>query len=700
MLPAVRSELVQLDVVVNGRDGKPMADLAAGDFQVLEDGKVQALSHFAVSRRSAVGRTAESVATTNEMAPAEPSLPGAPTTEARLFVLAVDDLHTAPGSMASARRAMHRFVDEQASPEDYVALVTTSGRLGVHQDFTRDRDALHRAIERVSSQYQPVQPGGAPYLSEHQAELIDRNDVEALRLAVREVLQTEDYLGEVGAREKAFAQARRMVFEIMARSGRTLGTVEAVVRGLAPLPGRKTIILLSDGFLIGLGAAENRAFDVRRIVDAATRSGVVLYALDTRGVVADVPGGEASFQGPGVLTAPGVRESLQARGREAQRQSLNALAEDTGGFLVRESNDVSGGFGRILGDSEIYYHLAYVPSNAARDGRFRRIVVRVPRRPGVRVRTRSGYFASDDRKAAQTQETGDPRTQRERELGSALASPFPLGGVPMQMSADFIDLPPAGAQAVIRALVDVSGVPFTPTRDRFEADLEIVGAVYDEAGQSVGDVSGERAELSLTETNYRRVMAEGLSIQKTVALRPGRYQVRMAVREGTLSLLGSASQWLEVPDTSDRAITLSSVFLLADGGAGSSDLTDVQVEKRFRSGQGLHYVVHVYGQSPAGAVLQAQVWQGNRLVGVTPKHDLASLRAGASPAPASDVPGDVPADAPAQDRSGIAPTTVAAKWSERIALQGFAPGAYELRLLVNGRSGVLVAQRRVLFRVE
>ncbi|HEX9190022.1 MAG TPA: VWA domain-containing protein, partial [Vicinamibacteria bacterium] len=580
-----------------------------------------------------------------------------------LVVLAVDDLHTAPGNMAAARAAMTRFVDEQAGADDLVALVTTSGTTGAFQDFTRDRAALRRAIARVESRYEPVEPGGAPYLSEHQAELIDRGDVEALRLAVQEVLQTEDYLGEIGAREKAYAQARRMVFEIMARSGRALGTLRGVVEGLAPLPGRKVVVLLSDGFLVGLGAAESRAFDVRRIADAATRSGVVLYALDTRGLVADVPGGGASFQGPAVLTAPGARQSLQARGHEAQRQSLNALAEDTGGFLVRDANDLSRGLGRVLRDNEAYYLLAYEPANAARDGRFRRIQVRLRGRPGLRVRTRSGYFAPDDRRAEAEE---SPEARREREIGQALSSLFPLEGVPMRMSADFIDLPPAGPQAVVRARLDVSGVPFSPSGDRFSADLEIAGAVYDEAGRAVGEVKGERARLDLTEDSYRRAMADGLSVQRTVPLAPGRYQVRMAAREGTRSLLGSASAWVEIPDTAAGGLVLSSVFLLADAGAGSTDLVDVQVERRYRRGQGLHYAVHVYGGAGEAATLQGQVWRGTTLLGVTPKHELAA----------------------GEGR----------KWSERIATDAFAPGAYELRVVAT--AGGEKAERRVAFVVE
>jgi len=666
-LPAVRTELVQIDVVVTGKDGQCVDGIAQGEFEVLEDGKPQTLSHFAVEARP--GLRAEAAASpVPEAAPVPAPAQALPTPRGRFFVLAVDDLHTAPGNMVEARRAMTRFVDEQVSDDDLVALATTSGTAGVFQDFTRDKTALRQAIARVQSRYEPVAPGGAPYLSEYQAELIDRSDVEALRLAVEEILQTEDYLGEVGAREKAYAQARRMVFEIMARTGRALTMIQGLVQGLAPLPGRKVVVLASDGFPVGLGAAENRAFDVRRITDAATRSGVVLYSLDTRGLTADVPGGSASFQGPAVLTAPGARQSLQARGNEAQRQALNALAEDTGGFAVRNTNDLAQGFGRILRDNEVYYLLAYEPTNAARDGKFRKIEVRLRARPGLRVRTRSGYFAPDDRKVAAKAESAE--ALREREIGQALGSLFPLEGVPMRMSADFIDLPPAGSQAVIRTQLDVSGVPFVPAGDRYAADLEIAGAVYDETGHLVGEVTGERAQLSLTEETYRRAATEGLTVQKTVALPPGRYQVRMAAREGTRSLLGSASAWVDIPDVAAGELTLSSVFLLADAGPGGTDLADVQVDRRFRRGQGLHYAVHAYGlPSPGGATLQAQVWQGSRLVGVAPKHDLA-----------------------------LAPGEAAAKWSERIALDSFAPGAYLLRVVVT--SAGAKAQRQVSFRVE
>jgi hypothetical protein len=219
----------------------------------------------------------------------------------------------------------------------------------------------------------------------------------------------------------------------------------------------------------------------------------------------------------------------------------------------------------------------------------------------------------------------------------------------------------------------------------------VAGAVYDEAGALVGSVAGERAELNLTTESYMRTVAEGLTLQRSVPLAPGSYQVRLAAREGTRSLLGSASQWIEIPDLDRQPLTLSSVFLLADmplqaggappaagaaeGGAASSgdrSVADVQIEKTFGPGQGLHYVVHVYapaGDSPPSVTLQAQVWQGKRLIGVTPRHDLP--------------------DSP-QGR----------KWSERIGLDGFRPGDYELRVLATDPATGRTAERRVAFRIE
>jgi len=690
-LPVVRTELVQLDVTVTDKDGRNVSGLTARDFVLLEDGRPQALSHFATGGRPAVETSGPADVAAAPAAsaptPAAPPPPPPATSRGRHLVLLMDDLHTAPANLPQAQEAMRRFVREQIASDDRVAVVTTSGSGGVFQDFTTDPEALVRAISRLRSHYEPVEALGRPYLTEHQAELIDRGDVEALRVATEELLQIDDYMGQDFAKTQAYNQARRMVVEMTQRSGRALAVIESVVRGLAPITGRKVVVLASDGFLIGLGALETSAYDVRKITDAAARAGVVLYALDTRGLVAEPPGGDASFRGPGVLRAPGARVSLQARSVEAMRQGMNALAVDTGGFLVKNSNDIGQGLGRILRDNDVYYLLAYEPTNTARDGRFRKVQVRLRGRPEPRVRTRSGYFAPDERKAASGPDPdSDPEARREREIAQALGSLFPLQDVPLRLAADFIALAPQGSQAVLKIHVELRNVPFERKDDRYRADLEIAGAVYDESGTLVGDVAGERAALSLTAESYVRTVAEGLTLQKSVPLPPGLYQVRLAAREVSRSLLGSVSQWVEIPDLDTRPLTLSSVFLLADmpvkaapaaettedvPGAPERAVADVQIDKTFGPGQGLHYAVHVYtpkAAAPGPVTLQAQVWQGKTLIGVTPKHELA--------------------DGPEGRR-----------FSERIALEAFPPGDYELRVVATGPASGQQAERRVSFRV-
>jgi VWFA-related protein len=696
-LPVVRTELVQLDVTVSDKDGRNVSGLTARDFVLLEDGKPQALTHFATGGRPSVEpekAAAPAAAATAPAPAAAPLPPPAPAaSRGRHIVLLVDDVHTAPVNLPQAQQAMQRFVRQQIAADDRVAVVTTSGSGGVFQDFTDDVEALSRAIGRLRSRYDPVEQLGRPYLSEHQAELIDRGDVEALRVATQELLQIDDYMGEEFAKTQAYNQARRVVVEVRQRAQRALTVIESVVRGLAPLTGRKVVVLASDGFLIGLGALETSAYDIRAIADAATRAGVVLYSLDTRGLVAEPPGGAASFQGPGVLTAPGGRASLQARSIEAMRQGINALAEDTGGFLVKNTNDIGQGLGRILRDNDSYYLVAYEPTNTSRDGQFRKIQVRLRGRPELRVRTRTGYFAPDERKAATA--AVDRESNRERQIAQALGSLFPLQDLPLSAAADFISLPPSGSQAVVKIHVDLRNVPFERSEDRYRANLEVAGAVYDESGKLVGDVAGERAALQLTPETYVRTVADGLTLQRTVPLPPGLYQVRLAAREASRSLLGSTSLWVEIPDVEARPITLSSVFLLADmlveapppevatkeepGGAAAPSgppqqqrvVADVQIDKTFGPGQGLHYAVHVYcspDNSAASVTLQAQLWQGKKLVGVTPKHELPN------------------------DPQGR-------KWSERIGIEGFPPGEYELRVVASDSVTGRKTERRVSFRI-
>jgi VWFA-related protein len=684
-LPPVGVDLVQVDVVVTDKQGRPVSGLSALDFEVKEDGKALPLAYFGMENRSDPSAEPPVPAPPPKGLPPDLVPPPAPPaylrTRGRPIVIVVDDLHLAPENVVTARAALRKFVDEQLSSDDEVALVTTSGRVAAAQEMTRDRAALRGAIERLSLiQERRVESNEVPHLTEYQAELIERGDPEALRLAVQEVLQENTDMDESLARLRVAHRAHSMLVEIMNYSGQTLRTLEQVVRALAPLPGRKMTVLLSDGFLVGLGASDTRHFDLRRIVDAATRSGVVIYSLDTRGLVSEVPGGNASFGGPPVQSAPGARESLQNRSVEALRDSMVALSEDTGGFLAKSSNDLSAGLGRILRDSQLYYLLAYEPTNAKRDGKFRRIEVKLRNRPELRVRTRSGYYAPDEKKAEKgPSETAEAR--REREIAQALHSILPLRGIPVQMVADYVDLPPEGPRGVVKAHIDVSHVGFERKIDHHAAELDVAGAVFDETGSAVAQIPGETSRLKLPLENFQAFRQEGLFYEKAVTLPPGSYLVKLVVRDAGSGLLGNAAQWLEVPDRNARPLSLSAAFLKADAGPPKegvpTELLDVQVDKRFRRDQGLHYLVYVYRSegvagTPADVVVQAQVWAGDKLMGVGPTQKVA-FGGKDDPPPRA---------------------------AERIALEPLGPGTYELRLVATDKASGEKAVRRTSFVVE
>ena len=347
-------------------------------------------------------------------------------------MLAIDDVHMEFSSLVRFRKALERFLEEDLRPEDQVALVTTSGASALSQEFTADRAVLRQTLSRLSAQGRRAEWTGVPHITEYQAELIEGGDPLALDAAVQEILQAGTFQDVASAEQEARAKARGILAEAVYNSRLTLETLESLCRGLSGLTGRKTLFFVSDGFLTGLAARGGAGFDIRRIADAGTRAGVVVYALDTRGLVASPPGASAASPLQVGPSTAGMIEAMRRRSEDAVREAMNALAADTGGFLVENSNNLRAGLREMLKDTETYYVLAYEPTNTKRDGSFRRIDVRLPGVRDVKVRTRSGYFAPDDRRLAVAERTAEMEAhraeQRISEMRTALSSLAPLTG--------------------------------------------------------------------------------------------------------------------------------------------------------------------------------------------------------------------------------------------------------------------------------
>lgn len=727
----IETELVQIDVVVTNRAGKLVGDLKREDFQIIEDGKSQAITHFAVgnSIQPAVWLTTErrrpatlsSSGTSNTTTATSVELRG------RFIVLAVDDLHLSPQDLLFAKRTLHTFVRDQLEGGDQTAIATTSGALGLFQQFTNDRSVLTRAIDRLYVQQRSAMTPlfDVPQISDYQAELIDIGDQDALELAIQEILRQEmpqspapssgggggagsrgpgggggGASGEsmLSARERAAqnakGKARMIVSENASVVNSALISLEGIVRSLRDLPGRKLVILISDGFFMG-GSSSAKHFDVRKITDAATRAGVVMYSIDARGLIATPPGGDASTPSQPDVGMPGARSRIEMGAADAKRDGLNALARDTGGFLVVNTNDLNAGIQRVLAENETYYVLAWEPEMTYRDGRFRKIDVKIPNRPELRVRTRKGYFAPDDKEklekeraeakiaemAKENPSDKSVRAAKEAQLRAGLVSLFPLRSIPIDLTADFIDNPEVGQVAIVTAHVDAGTLNFTVANDAHTTSIDVVTLVFDEKGKVTGNIS-DRLNLNLKPQLVEQVRRTGFTYRKLVPLKPGFHQVRLAIREEISGQVGSASRWVEVPDMRAKKLTLSSILL-------TTSLREVQraekVEyeprptqalRQFKTGTNVDFLVFAYNaqikEGKSDIVLQAQVYSGSKLIYSSPLSRI----------PTEDM----------QDPLRI-------PYAARLSLTGFNAGEYELRVVVIDRLAVVTADRRVSFAV-
>ncbi len=719
----IETELVQIDAVVTDKQGKLARELKRADFELFDDGKKQEIAHFAIGTAAQPARWLAV-----EKKPAEKSPADSTPVEiraGRYIVIAVDDFHLAPENLMIAKRTLQRFINDQMVGGDQVAIATTSGNIGMFQQFTDERDVLERAVNRLSVQQRTVTSSSdVPRITDYQAELIDTGDLDALELAVQEILRQEPmpaptqaggrggrggmnaagFDGGASPRDRAIQQAQSRARTIVAQNAHytraTLSNLESVIRNLGALTGRKMLVLLSDGFYLG-GSSSSQIYDMRRIIDASTRAGVVIYSIDARGLVAVPPGGSASDSfGAGDINLPGARERVESRGVQAKLDGLNALARDTGGTLFNNSNDLSLGLQRVLDANETYYVLAYEPSTPYRDGRFHKIEIRIAGRPDLTVRTRKGYFAPSDK----TGKTGDlaekspdkrkekspekiaqqEKLEKEKEMREGLGSLVPLREIPVEMAVDFLDVSHGNSGALVNLHVDASQLTLRLLNGTHQSALDLLMALFDEKGKAAASFV-ERISVNIRPERVENALKNGFNYRRLMALKPGFYQARVAIREEGSARMGSASKWVEIPDVGKKQLTLSGVFL----SASKEDQNDLQpansvyipqpssATRRFKKDGAVDFMVFAYNakaeKNTADLVIQSQVFSGSKLVY-------------ASPIAKMTIPESV--------------DLLRIPYAARVSLEAFNPGPYELRVVVIDRLTKATTFRRVYFTVE
>jgi len=525
---AVESSMVVVDVTVRDREGKLVDGLKREDFEVYEDSALQDIVTFS-AEKIAIG-PAIVPAAGDEKVSAPPPLPpeivnldlnpgGSVQREAmagkRLIILFYDLSSLGTEDLIRSVDATREFIAEQCGPQDLIAVATYSSILSLVQDFTNDSDLILEILDSLSS--------------------TDSADAES-----------ED-LSDSDESEDAFVPDT-VQFNIF-NTDRRLSALETLAKMYREFPERKSLIYFSSG--VTTTGMENNA-QIRSTVDSANRSNMSIYTVDSRGLVALPPGGDASQPSAGRAMFRGAAMMRQRTSFSSSQETLTTLAHDTGGKTFTDSNDLGLALEQVQKDTNIYYVLGYVSTNPEEDGKYRKIRVEVTR-PGLRIQHRPGYFAAKAFKQMN-------REERDFQLQQAMDVDRPFVDIPLILEVDYFRKDDETAFIPISMELAGSGLEFEQKGSNREGKFEFVAQASDADGK-VAAVARDEVQLKMPAEKAERIKAGGIFYSTGFQLRDGHYTLKFLVRDNITGRLGSFEQPLEVPAYNLKELAISSIVL-------------------------------------------------------------------------------------------------------------------------------------------
>ena len=522
----VQSELVLVNVTVRDRNGNFVRGLKPGDFTILEDGKPQKVTSFDIEDVDAVATQDVAQAKPLANSPAQPANPSAgpaapdsanPYKDRRLIVLYFDLSAMEPDEIDHAITSAEHYVDTQMAPADMVSIVSLGSSLLVNQDFTADKDLLKKQLQAFST-------GSGQGFEE----------------------------GTTGSTEGTPDTGQPFTADDteynIFNTDRRLEGLRSVAEKLSHLQQKKSLIYFSSG--MDRTGIENQS-ELRAAVNAAVRANMAIYTMDLRGLQALVAGGEAQNASLRGTSAYSGQSSINALNSNfTTQETLVTLASDTGGRAFLDSNDFTQVFKGVQRDTSTYYLLGYHSGNAARDGRYRRISVKV-NVAGAKIDYRRGYYAPADYQHS-------TKEDKELQLQEELASELPTTDLPLYLSAAYFRLEAKKFFIPISLVVPGSEIPFTRTSDRDKATLDVIGVVLDSEQHPVTRV---RDTVKLAVDTTTQVQKKNVQYDTGLSLPPGKYHLKFVVRENQTGRMGSFETDLEIPDLKSRPLKMSSIVL-------------------------------------------------------------------------------------------------------------------------------------------
>jgi VWFA-related protein len=580
----VEVNYVDIDTIVTDENGNFVSNLSRDDFEVLEDGKPQKIDTFSYVeipierqvRFAALGRPVSPDVRSNRE-----SFSG------RIYVLVLDDYNVSPMRTSAVRRWAREFIERHLGANDLAAVVYTSGRSELAQDFTNDRQLLLASVDKFVGQ--KLRSAAVDELDAYYQDLLNRTHFGTMTDGQADKTAQATDLARTGT-IRQYDQERSLRAHNVLRALSNLSEFLGGIRGR-----RKAVLYFSEGIdypirdLFGPNSAGPVLQDARDAIGTASRANVIFFPVDPRGlsgltaeylevqgvgVAAPVGQGSAiGTSGPdlktamGPMTAPGVLlNELQA-----SQETLRAFADETGGFATLNLNDPTATFQRIADHNSRYYVLGYYAPTHPRDGRFHRIEVRV-RKPGLRVQARRGYASPRGQTAEERRQAQEARRDRDakiqnatsKELRETLTRPVQQSGLTFTVQAAPFRSTQQQSSVALAIEFDPGKLTFTPHESQaaYSSRIELSMFGINEHGRPQPGIRSELV-LNLRPSSYESAKTHGLRVNPRLELAPGRYQLRVAAREIATGHMGSVFYDLEVPDFRKGPLMLSGLLLSA-----------------------------------------------------------------------------------------------------------------------------------------
>ena len=601
----VNTDLVQTAVTVVDKNGHFVDGLTRDQFQLTIDGQPRPIGFF---ERISAGTPREAEVTRSGFLPSDPKTISPSTARGRTIVFFVDDLHLSADSIHRTRQMLQHFLDTELSTRDSVAIVSARGQTGFLGQFTRNKQVLTAAADRIMPV--PYDASGMTIGTEKMTEYLaldidsGKSDSDKVfRFYVDECVRQSNTIKKAAfllnaIRATCETEVKNSARQILMQAGQvtmnTYASLDSLLRTAARSPGRKLAFFISDGFLLDAGAhAAGLRDKLDRIIDSAQRAGVVVYSIHAQGLVNNTFV-DAANRHP---IDPGGRLDMANVGElQARQDALNALAEDTGGRALRNTNFFDKWVGRMLDETSNYYLLAWRPDNQQeKEPKFRQVKVTIAGRPDLVARAPRGYVTGPSADTiAQTKTNSSSVHSAELDLHNALADSYSTNSLPTTLSLTYLNTP--RSETVLTSSMQISTRALTYGDDGKQPSvIRVAGVILNDKGKIA---SSFKNELNV------KALGEGSSDASVIynqptPMAPGIYQVRVAAREEKTGRVGSAMDWIVIPDLTNRQLTTSSVLLggqVLDKSADKNADAQVQlsVDHRFLRTSALGYWIFVY----------------------------------------------------------------------------------------------------------